>query len=278
MKKSSFLSIISLSVTLLLLVICAFGWFANNDEAKVNNGVAATNNENNYVFELYYYDGSKWELVDSEFNEYIPVNPGEKIYFNLVVHSLSDGNSTLKCEFDNITTSVREDIIYNTVDNTYCIEIADASYSLYSNTDLDCPWTYNSTTGVISAKKSITEAIVYQNCAFSNEELEFSAIENSNLEYEQVSITEAEFKADGSLYILNNGNYTPVTTGEYDNTQAYYQVLKRSLSSANLFGDKVLITEADSYYLYFSLEYLDLENNNPYSFQNISIDCLSISY
>lgn len=278
MKKSSFLSIISLSVTLLLLVICAFGWFANNDEAKVNNGVAATNNENNYVFELYYYDGSSWELVDSEFDEYIPVNPGEKIYFNLVIHSLSDSNSLLKCEFDNITTAVREDIIYDAEDNTYCIEIEEESYSLYSSTDLDCPWTYNSTTGEVSAKKSITEAIVYQNCAFSNEELEFSAIENSNLEYEQVSITEAEFKADGSLYILTNDNYIPVTSGEYDNTQAYYQVLKRSLSSANLFGDKVLITEADSYYLYFSLEYLDLENNNPYSFQKISIECLSISY
>ncbi len=278
MKKSSFLSIISLSVTLLLLVICAFGWFANNEEAKVNNGVAATNNENNYVFELYYYNGSSWELVNSSFDGYIPVNPGEKIYFNLVINSLSDTNTKLKCEFDNITTSVREDIVYDTNNNAYCIQIDSTNYSLYNSTDTDCPWIYNSTSGTITAKESISNAIVYHNCAFTTDELDFDEVSSSHLEYEAVAITEEDFTTDGTLYVINGESFIPVTSGAFDANQTYYQVLSRSITSSNLFGDNVQITATGTYNLYFCLEYLDLENNNPYSFQNISIDCLSISY
>lgn len=109
MKKSSFLSIISLSVTLLLLVICAFGWFANNDEAKVNNGVVQTHGDDDFVFVLEYYDGDSWEVVTNF--EFADMMPGDAISFRLSVVCQSTTTTTISAHFTGISSSIHSLVV-----------------------------------------------------------------------------------------------------------------------------------------------------------------------
>lgn len=368
MKKRNLISsIFSLCMTTLLFISCVVAWYCVNITSNVSGVVGSSEEDKNYNYELYYYTGSTWQIINSSLSSFIPLDPGEKIYFKLVINSDSNEESIMKCKFEDINTSVNDNIIYNeytmvtannynvydseldyysytngvytfervapfttdgllstksgdiftpvtsgeynstadyyftddyygsgythnkanifTTDGSlyvnreaFFIEIDEQIYHLYDATDDKCPWTFNSEDSTILAKESISNVMEYSNVAFTTTELEYEDIVNSHMEYTLANITESTFLTDGSLYTLVDGIYTSVTSGTFDEATDYYTVLTRSIDSDDLFNNQVVVSAKDTYYLYFTLEYLDLNDNNPYLFQTISVSKLAIEH
>lgn len=368
MKKSSLISsMVSLCMTSLLLISCVVAWYCVNITSNVSGVVGSSKEDKNFDYELYYYDGDSWELIDEKLSSFIPLKPGEKVYFKLMIDSKSNEGSTLKCKFENINTTVASEILYSEytqvtssnynkfdsdleyytlnndvytlsyvapfttdgllstksgnvytpvtsgeynsnidyyfTDDTYglgytnnvanifttngSIYVKSESffyeqdgqiYHLFDSDAADCPWVYNSGTGAIVASDSISDVIMYSNVAYGTTEYEYAQIVNSHMEYSATSITQEDFTTDGSLYTYTDGNYSPVTSGSFDGDTTYYTVVSRAINSSDLFNNQVVTNGKETYYLFFTLEYLDLADNNPYIFQNLSVTRLAIEH
>jgi len=120
--------------------------------------------------------------------------------------------------------------------------------------------------------------IMYSNVAYGTTEYEYAQIVNSHMEYSATSITQEDFTTNGSLYTYTDGNYSPVTSGSFDGDTTYYTVVSRAINSLDLFNNQVVTNGKETYYLFFTLEYLDLADNNPYIFQNLSVTRLAIEH
>lgn len=230
MKKSSFISIISLSVTLLLLIICAFGWYVVNKEAQLENGVMKTHGDESFTFVLEYYDDDSWEVVTNF--EFVDMMPGDVISFRLSAICDDNETTTISSRFTGVSSSlhsliVEDDFIkYNEI-------------TLYTITNdmvkIDEKTLYSVKNNVISLKD-------YK-------------IEDAMKVYYIGQKLMSDTNASDYIPIINDDNQIDISDNFINNVEI-----------------------SSSTYLYFMLRYEDLENNNYYAYQKLTIDKIVIDY
>lgn len=104
--KNLILSILSLSATLLLLIVCVLGWYVTNKEAYVTGVVGSTDGIDCDV-SLSYYDSEIADFVDADSISFNNMEPGDAYYFRLACES-GDGEIDLEFVFDGIKSSLNE--------------------------------------------------------------------------------------------------------------------------------------------------------------------------
>lgn len=118
--KNLILSILSLSATLLLLIVCVLGWYVTNKQAYVTGVVGSTKDNNDFSLVLEYYDGQAWEEVtDFDFED---MYPGDVITFRLNVTCNGTATTNISTSFTGITSKSHT----LTVDNGY-VKLGDVS-------------------------------------------------------------------------------------------------------------------------------------------------------